>query len=255
LQALALYERSIAIERRRSPDAEISDAMLVNRAQQQKVLARYAEARDGYDAMLRRSNNRTLQAYALNGKADVLRLQGDLDQAQQLLDEAAAKLREGNVEAEHPASLRQVLVQAKIWAARGRVDEANTAYTGLIDGYSGRECCRGPQASALLSRAELAVAGEQWSSALADTERALRLAQGEQGQTAHSFVTGNAWLMLGRIQAAQGRSADSAKSYELAVSHLSSTLGDDHPDTKRAKAALVGEAVPIAAMTRMSRLQ
>jgi tetratricopeptide (TPR) repeat protein len=245
LFALQLYERAAVIDAQRSPSGIAQDATLANLAQAQKALARFDAAMQSYDTILRRAEaagSPDLVAYALNGKADVVRQQGNLDLAQQLLDAAARKLRDNDISPDHPAGLRQTLVQAKIWAARDRAGDALDAYSGLIDRYEARNCCRGPQASTLLARADLHLRRQSFDIAMIDARRALGLAQREQGSTPYSSTTGNAWLMIGRIEQALGQAGAAREDFSRALLHLRQTLGEDHPDTQRARAGGMSSA-------------
>jgi len=175
------------------------------------------------------------EASALNSKADILRRQGRLDEAQALLDRAAVTLRELHAPATSPVSLRQKLFQGQLWAAQGRLGEATSSITQVIDTFAEQRCCGGARSRALIARAEVALHADLFGAALADARQALDLARREQGDVPYSNFTGTAWLAIARIYEAQGRHAEAHSAYAAAAAHLVHTLGEQHPDTLEAR--------------------
>src|SRR6185295_7477335 len=166
---------------------------------------------------------------------DILRREGDLDEAQALLDRAAVKLRDVKAPATSPVSLRQKLFQGQLWAAQGRFGEATSSITQVIDTFAERQCCGGARSRALIARAEVEMRAHLFGAALADARQALDLARHEQGDVPYSNFTGSAWLAVARINDAQGRHTEAHDAYAAAAVHLAHTLGEEHPDTLEAR--------------------
>jgi serine/threonine-protein kinase len=238
MRALELYEQSLAIARRRAPTKDPPSVLLLNRAIALTTLGRYAEASDALDfarQVAQRAGRVMDEASALNSKADILRREGRLDEAQMLLDQAAEKLRALNTPESGPIPLRQKLFQGQVWAAQGRLAEATSAITQVIDTFAAQRCCGGARSRALIARAEVALRAQLLGAALADAQQALELARHEQGEVPYSNFTGSAWLSIARINEAQGRFTEAHQAYAAAAVHLAHTLGEQHPDTLEAR--------------------
>ena len=238
LQALKLFDQAVAITRRRSPVGDPDLNSVANLAAALRMLARYPEAAAAYDTQLRTARldgSLAGEAYALVGGARVATQLGNFDQAHQFLDAAAAKTREGKVPAGSPGSLMQKLALGQLCAAEGRSADAAAMLTDAIDSYEKLGCCHAAKALALISRAQIALADRHFDPAAADAMSALVIARSAQGQAPFSNATGSAWFVLGRIRQAQGRLTEARRAYELAAKHLANTVGEQHPDTLRAK--------------------
>jgi eukaryotic-like serine/threonine-protein kinase len=236
LQALGLFERSLGIAKRRSPTKSPRVITVLNRAITLSLLARYAEATAAYDTVARSADTDDV-ASALSSKADIARRLHRLDEAQGLLDSAAAKLSEARLPAGSPVVLRQKQFQAQVWTAQGRLTEATALLTELIDHYTALGCCGGARSRALLARSAAAAAGHRLDVALADAQQALDLARKTQGSAPFSNFTGNAWLAIGHLREAQGHAAEAREAYRSAAAHLARTVGEQHPDTLEARRA------------------
>lgn len=238
LKALELFDQAVAITRRRSPVGDPDPNSIANLAAALRTLARYPEAAAAYDTQLRMARldgNAVGEAYALVGSARVATKLGQFDQAQQFLDAAAAKTREGRIPAASPGSLMQKVALGQLWAAQGRSAEGTAMLTEAVDSYKKLGCCHAAKALALISRAEIALAQAHLEPAAADATSALQIAQSAQGTAPFSNATGSAWLMLGRVRQSQGRFSEAKRAYELAARHLAGTVGENHPDTQRAR--------------------
>lgn len=235
LVAYDLLERSIAIDQQRSLSGEHAQYTNSNLGGVLRALGRYAEADAAYDVALSVEPGPQAEVYATVGKARVAVLQGQLERAQHLLDEAAVTMRQKHVDEGSSGALVHTLVQAQIWAGEGRLADAVTAFTRVLDSYARLDCCTGPRAQALTARAALLAADRKLDAALRDAQQALTFAQLAQGQLPASSVTGQAWLMLAQVERAQGRTDEAKRAYGLATRHLVATLGEQHPDTLRAR--------------------
>jgi cytochrome c-type biogenesis protein CcmH/NrfG len=63
----------------------------------------------------------------------------------------------------------------------------------------------------------------------ADAKLALSIAQSAQGHIPYSDRTGLSWLMLGRVMAKQGDTAEAGRAFHAAVDNLANTIDEDHP--------------------------
>jgi eukaryotic-like serine/threonine-protein kinase len=234
LQALDLLQRSIAIDQRRSLTGEHAQYTNSNLGSVLRALGRYAEADAAYDVALSVEPNPQAKVYAIVGKARVAALQGQLDHAQQLLDEAGAIMRDSHVDSGTSGALAFTFVQGQIWAGQERFADAVSAFTRVLDSYTKLDCCIGPRGQALLARSSALAAEHQLDAAARDARDAIKFAQEAQGQLPSSSVTGQAWLALARVEQARGHADEARRDYTLAARNLVETLGAQHPDTVRA---------------------
>jgi hypothetical protein len=72
--------------------------------------------------------------------------------------------------------------------------------------------------------------------ATAEATRALEVARSLQGGKRYSSLTGQSLLLMARVQEARGDQATARQTAEEAVPNLVETLGDEHPDARRAAA-------------------
>ena len=162
-------------------------------------------------------------------------MQGRFDRAQQLLDEASVTMRESQIDSDTTVALAHTLVQGKVWAGQGRSSDAVAAFTRVHDSYTKLDCCPGPHGLALIERAAALVASRQFDAAVRDAQAGIKLAQQAQGRLPSSSLTGQAWLALAQVEQAQGHTDAARRAYTLAVRNLVETLGEQHPDTVRAR--------------------
>jgi serine/threonine-protein kinase len=235
LRARDLLERSIAIDQRRSLTGEHAQYTNSNLGSVLRALGRYAEADAAYDVALSVEPNPQAKVYAIVGKARVAVLQGQLERAQQLLDDASATMREAHVDAGTSGALAFTLVQGLIWAGQARMADAAAAFTRVLDSYTKLDCCTGPRGQALIARSNALAAEHQLDAAARDAREAIQFAQQAQGQLPSSSVTGQAWLALAQVEQAQGNLDRARSDYALAARNLVETLGAQHPDTVRAR--------------------
>ena len=93
---------------------------------------------------------------------------------------------------------------------------------------------------ALLRRAEILLASGEVPAAAADATRAVELYGSQLRPGQSSSFLGQAYLLLGRAELAAARLPEARASLVAAVGHLEATLGADHPEARRARAALAG---------------
>jgi eukaryotic-like serine/threonine-protein kinase len=235
LRARGLIERSIAIDRQRTLPGAYAQYTNSNLGAVLRTLGRYAEADAAYDVALSVDPDPQARVYAIVGKARVAVLQSQFDRAQQLLDEASTTMRTNQVDAGTAGALALTVVQGKIWVGQGRLSDAVAAFTQVDDRYRKLDCCPGPHGQALIERAAALAADGKLDAAARDAHAGIKFAQQAQGQLPSSSLTGQAWLTLAQIEQAQGQVSTAHRSYELAVRNLVDTLGEEHPDTVRAR--------------------
>jgi tetratricopeptide (TPR) repeat protein len=235
LRARGLLERSIAIDRQRSLAGEHAQYTNSNLGAVLRTLGRYAEADAAYDVALSVDPDPLAKVYAITGKARVAALQGQFERAQQLLDEASVTMRESQVDSDSTVALAHTLVQGKVWAGQGRSSDAVAAFARVHDTYTKLDCCPGPHGLALIERAVVLAADRQFDAAARDARAGIKFAQQAQGQLPSSFLTGQAWLAVAQIEQAQGHVSAAHRAYVVAVRNLVDTLGEQHPDTVRAR--------------------
>jgi eukaryotic-like serine/threonine-protein kinase len=235
LRARDLLERSIAIDQRRSLTGEHAQYTNSNLGSVLRALGRYTEADAAYEVALSVDPNPQAKVYAIVGKARVAVLQGQLDRAQQLLDDASVTMRETHVDSGTSGALAFTLVQGQVWAGQGRAADAVAAFTRVLDSYTKLDCCTGPRGQALIARSSALASERQLDAAARDAREAIKFAQQAQGQLPSSSVTGQAWLALAQVEQAQGHAAEARREFTLAARNLSETLGAQHPDTVRAR--------------------
>jgi eukaryotic-like serine/threonine-protein kinase len=238
LRARDLLERSIAIDQRQSLTGEHAQYTNSNLGSVLRALGRYDEADAAYDVALSVLPNPQAKVYAIVGKARVAVLQGQLDHAQQLLDEAGVIMRDTHVDAGTSGALAFTLVQGQIWAGQGRFADAVGAFTRVLDNYTKLDCCTGPRGQALIARSAALAADHKLDAATRDANDAIKFAQQAQGLLPTSSVTGQAWLALAQVEQAQQHPNEARRAYALAARNLLETLGEQHPDTVRARKGL-----------------
>ena len=87
----------------------------------------------------------------------------------------------------------------------------------------------------LLRRATVELAAARPVQAEADAVRALAEFQAATQPGTFSSYVGTAYLKLGTALQAQGKTDEARTAFRSAAEHLQSTLGPDHPDTRRAR--------------------
>ncbi|HJY41883.1 MAG TPA: hypothetical protein VJ303_11625, partial [Steroidobacteraceae bacterium] len=166
-------------------------------------------------------------------RADVLVSMGKAETAARELRDLAP-LIDKTIAADSTYMHRILRVQARIDAAEGRTPEALSRYSEVIAKPNVTDAML---ARALAERSELYLKLGQTELALADAQRDVQVAHELQRDKPYSSYTGRALAMLARVQQARAAPDDARASATAAVLNLSKTLGDDHPDTRRARQA------------------
>ena len=90
--------------------------------------------------------------------------------------------------------------------------------------------------SAALARGEVFLRAGTPDTAMADATRALEVARSLQGGKPYSSLTGQSLLLEARIQEVRGDHAATRDMAGQALPNLVETLGEEHPDARRAAA-------------------
>jgi tetratricopeptide (TPR) repeat protein len=225
--ALELIDQVLQLAALNEPDAPAEPTFLYNRASELEYIGRYKEAHDTYLRCVevsRQAGARELTTVCFVGLASVSLELGDLGATGGYLADAST-----NVTAETAPSVRAVtklqIIRGSFALRQGRVAAARADLDTAID--SGKNVYW--KMRALLLRSEVNLADNKLDAAQADAKQALSLAQDAQGTTPFSNRTGLAWLMLGRVQAEQGKDAEAAAAFQAAVNNLSNTVDANNP--------------------------
>ena len=239
-RGVALLEELLHTVERLSGDAPIPAGLVANYAFGLEVLARDKEALQAYDrtyASAEATGFLAAQAYALIGKANVYVRLKDYEKAELDLRKAS-ELMGSKVPEAHASQIRLRMTQARIDAAQGRTGAASGAFSRVIELLEARGASTPALASAYRLRAELEAQEGKREPARADADRALRIAQSMQGGKPYSDDTGLAYLSLGRVLEAAGERDGARAALQSAATHLSNSVGADHPDTLAAQQLL-----------------
>ena len=243
-RALHQYDEALRIAVQRSIGGEPPPYLLHNRASALSSLARYSEALEAYGAAIEsatRAGHAGVRISALANRANTHLLMGDIARAEQEL--AALASEAGKTIPPDSAPVMTILqVQARIHAARGRLDEATAGLTKIVGFFDGRGMAVAPLARALNFRADAYLATGDTDAAHADARRALEISRRLQGDKPWSSLTGLSLLSIARIQETRGDQDAARRAAREALPHLNETLGPEHPDTRRAE-QYVGGAV------------
>jgi serine/threonine-protein kinase len=239
VRALQLEDEAIELVARRQPGAPPPLYIYANRGFSLEQMGRYPEAMDVYTRCTDQSIKAgalATQLHCLVGLGSVSREMGDLDAAEKYHQSALDLVRTSDFPgAKDNNALR--LLGARIALSRGRFDQARAA----LDVYVTAGGIPVSKVSGFLPRAELNLREGKFSAAEADARQALSIAQNAQGGIPFSNRTGLAWLMLGRVLAAQGETDRAHHAFESAISHLSKTVDAEHPMLKLARALDAGQ--------------
>ena len=237
LRALQRYDALLASHRRLMAWREPLSWLLGNRALALERLGRLDDALLAYEETVRASaavKHQHGTQYGLVGMASVQLTMGRIDEAERSLARAVAL----GGDAREPASIRGTWVQARLDLQRGRAAQAHAALEKQLVFLRSINANRYYLAMNLRTRAEAALALARPGDALADAREALSIAQRLQGGKPHSDQVGLAWLTLGRVELAAGRSDAARQAFEQGAVHLAEATGADSAETQQAHALL-----------------
>jgi len=202
-------------------------------------MGQYQEALSYYDRARAGSERVGIVAgvsYGWIGRASVLEAQGRADEAEEAVRRATAA--EGQMPEAHPVRLRQLAVEARVAARRGRLPEAQRKITEVIELLSGRGLRHPALVAAYRIRADVSLARGDPAAARADAEKALALAEALRGPAAASSHVGLASLALGKALLAGGDRARARQALEAAAANLAATEAEESPDAVEARRLL-----------------
>jgi serine/threonine-protein kinase len=231
--ALARFDEGARIAAQRSPDGSVPHALHVNRGASLRWLGRHEEAlqahRNAVATARGDGGNPSSLVQALAGVAIDLARLNRLPEAQALVDEASALLREQPLPPASSSALSLRRAQALMLKAQRRWAVADAVLADMQAVYDKAQLRNGNVTSVLLQRAEIASEEGRHADARGFAERALQMAQRSQGDLAHSALTGEAWLALARSRAAAGEHDAAREACAQAVAHLDAMFDATHP--------------------------
>jgi tetratricopeptide (TPR) repeat protein len=233
-RALDQYEQLLRIVAASSLNGKPPAYLVMSRGLLLSQLARYPEALAALDesiALAKRSNNTLDLMFAGAARADVHVSMHDVTTAARELQDLQPLIAE-TIAADSTGMERVLRLQARIAAAEGNRPKALAAYSDLIARPGIQKVML---ARALAERADLYLEQGALDLALADAQRDLRVARELQLDKQYSAHTGRALAVLARCQEARSENAAARSSAAEAAINLAKTLGDDHPDTQRAR--------------------
>jgi eukaryotic-like serine/threonine-protein kinase len=228
-RALELYDQTLQIVAQQESGERPPPYLLGNRARALQSLGRYDESASAYLSCVATATG-SVAAYCLSGLASVSRSRGDLASAENYLERAATLLG-ARATTSSPATLALSITKAEIAMSRGQLDTARTILTTAMEGHKTTSAA----AMALIDRAEVDLAESRLQEAADDAREALSITQTQQGGEPYSNRSGLAWLMLGRILAREGSTAEAAKAVQAALSHFQNTVDPVHPAVQQAQ--------------------
>jgi len=234
LRALDDYEQLLRIVAANSLSGEPPAYLVRARGGLLAQLARYPEALAALDESLelaKRSDNTLSVVVTRVARAEVHVAMGDTAIAVSELQELTP-LIDKTIDPDSTAMERVLRLRARIEAAEGRSSAAIAIYSELI---ARPDIEKVMLARALAERADQYLKQGALDLALADAQRDLQVARGLQRDKQYSAYTGRALAVLARCQQARGEPVEARTSADAAAINLAKTLGDDHPDTQRAR--------------------
>ena len=245
-RALALNEELLRVATRHSPNGTPPPYAVNNRVSTLIALGRLDEAWGEAERAWRIADQAGATAFRMNARvmqAAILRERGDLDGASRILADLAPMALEQPDDGFAVIAYRQGLAQIAL--RRNRFDDAAREIEPVIQMFDLRDMRIGLLVTALRLRAEIRWGQGNLSEAFFDARRALDIAENLRGTNSWSGITGLCWLLLARLEHADGRPDAANASARKAIAHLSAVFGDEHPDTSAAR-AFAGAAPPLS---------
>ena len=233
---LAVLDEVIRLANQQVSGAKPPPYAAANRATVLLSLGRYREAIDQADSALvlaRDAHNKIFETSALATKAGAYTELGVLEAADRFLGEA--KIAASDLAPE--VSIKQVvsLRESKLLLAKGEPARARDTIEPTVAFFEKQQSPSATLVFALLVRADALHRLGDRAAAMSDAQTALRLAQHLQADWPFSFLTGQSWLLLARLERDQGQLDASRAAATSANQQLTYLLGDTHRDTLLAR--------------------
>jgi len=246
--AARVLRRAFEISRAGQTEDAVSPMLLVNYARSLRELhqtneaAEYAER--GY-TKAQQAGAQVVIGQSLLLRAQIYMDQGDLQRAAAMLDEVEPRLRKGlpagHIAFGSLASSRALLAQAH-GDLHAALDLSNDAVAISEAAVKAGRVGGDYLPTFLVRRSDVELQLGEPGRAEDDATRAMGLLQASAQLGAFSSTRGRAYLTLGRALQSQGKLGEAHAAFHSAAEHLQSTLGPDHPDTRRA--LLLAESEP-----------
>jgi tetratricopeptide (TPR) repeat protein len=236
-RALEQYDEALRIATERSIGGEPPPYLLLNRASALSALSRYGEALEAYAVALAsatRTGNEAVRIGTLAYRANTYLLMGDVGRAEQELVAITPEIGK-SIPADSVPAMTILQAQARLDAARGKYPPAVAGFTKVIDFFDGRKMTVAPLARALIARGETQLKAGDADAAMADGRRALEVSRSLQGDKPHSSYAGLSLLLIARVHESRGDPESARESASEALPNLVETLGEDHPESRRAR--------------------
>ncbi len=241
LEAERIFKRAIDLSRDDRGEATVSPMLLNNYARTLSGLARLEEAADYAERAHTRAveaNDNVVINQSLLVREGIYYGQGEIKRAAQMLAQVEPRLREALPQGHFVfASLEsRRSVHAK---AAGDLNEARLLADKAIVMIENAVKAGGPGGwlvpTLRLRRADLEIELRLPSEAVADAEVAVAALERAAEPGTHSRWLGQTYLTLGRAHDAQGNGPEAREAFRTALTHLESSVGPEHPDTRAAR--------------------
>ena len=217
--ALVQIDAILAANAKLDPKSAAPPFLLSNRAGALERLGRYEEARRAYELCIdagKQSRDDTVVVNCELGVASLLRISGDIRQAESAFTQAAKTADAAPLPASNVAAVRRLIERARLDLAERQYASARDNLTAAI----GDRLTANSSVAALIDRAEAYLLSGDTGHALADARQALAIAQSLQGGKPFSHRVGEASLMLGRVLWTTGDRVGARQAVTAAVEQL-----------------------------------
>ncbi len=235
-RGLELVEEVLRIATKRSANGAPPPYAVNNHASSLFALGRFDESMREAERAFHLADRAGVGVFRLSARmiqSSIHRERREFDAAKRILDEVASLAAE--LPEDSFAVIAHKLACGNLALQLGQFDAAREAVEPVVQMFDGRGMRITSLARALCLRAETRWRQGDVVAAFADTRRALDIGQALQGGIPHSNTTGLCWLLLARLQDDTGDRMAARVSLQHALAHLSAVLGEDHPETRRAR--------------------
>jgi serine/threonine-protein kinase len=248
--AVEVLRRAIEIGQDQRGEDTVSPVLLINYARALRDAARFDEASEYAGRAHRLAVRLGLEGtinHALLTRARNYLAQGELDRAEELLDEVEERLRQvlpaGHYGFAAVVSQRSLLAQMRGDSSKALrlADEGMAILEAAV--AAGQGSATGLITLLLQRSAILLAAGDPGPAAM-DAARALQLLEETSPADIYSIGLGRAHLTLARALHGQADPQGEREMLTLALAHFEDAAGPDHPETVEARALLAAASAP-----------